>query len=687
MKNFYFYLFSFLCIFNLQAENTTKLASIERWVESIDADNIGGVEPNLAIKKVKKGLYKLTYTYELDRDMQQNDVQIVLRPNFTPTFNWAPHLTPEDDFVIDQHVFRNPAMIVQDNSKSLTLLMDIENDFSNSGYRIYMDMNAIDNELILGMSQTHVHGHTLYKKKEGAIFKKGKKMISFYLMVSENDNHVLNNPFRDVLSFLWDAEGHEYYKQARSSDLIKYERFSEHTYDWAFKNWDAVWQEFEYGGKQVGAPAFVIDITQSPNYKGEANIWEPLSVWNQAWFSSLRSASGLYRYATRHNNPELKRRALMTKELALATPMKDDLFYGVASTDMENKEIDGKSYYRSNGWETLGWGNSSRNPITWDLKKAPFHILDMSWTALMMLDWYEDLEKDERLIKYITTYANKLLTLQDEKGYFPAWLDINTLEVLPYLEQSPETALSVWFLLRLHKQTGVEKYKTAALRAMDILSKEIIPTGRWEDFETYWSCSRYHNEKAGLKIERNNMYKQCNFSMYWTAAALLETYKITKDKKYLTLGRRTLDEMLMTQASWQPDYIFVNAVGGFGVMNADAEWNDSRGCLFADLILNYGDALNNKEYIERGVMALKSTFTMMYCPENPKTKVLWEKRWPFFGEEDYGFMMENYGHGGRISSEGDGIGSFTIYDWGNGAISESYNRLIDKRGAKFLQKH
>ena len=52
----------------------------------------------------------------------------------------------------------------------------------------------------------------------------------------------------------------------------------------------------------------------------------------------------------------------------------------------------------------------------------------------------------------------------------------------------------------------------------------------------------------------------------------------------------------------------------------------------------------------------------------------------FFGEEDYGFMMENYGHGGRTSPEGEGMGEFTIYDWGNGAAAEAYNRILDKFG-------
>jgi hypothetical protein len=172
--------------------------------------------------------------------------------------------------------------------------------------------------------------------------------------------------------------------------------------------------------------------------------------------------------------------------------------------------------------------------------------------------------------------------------------------------------------------------------------------------------------------------------MFWTAEALLNCYKTTKRKKYLTYGQRTLDELLMTQASWQPPYMYVNTLGGFGVMNADGEWNDARQSLFSELIVRYGKELEQEEYIQRGLAALRASFLMMYCPENPEAKQQWEKKWAFFGEEDFGFMMENYGHGGVTGAEGIGIGEFTIYDWGNGAASEAYNRMLDHYGESFI---
>ena len=174
--------------------------------------------------------------------------------------------------------------------------------------------------------------------------------------------------------------------------------------------------------------------------------------------------------------------------------------------------------------------------------------------------------------------------------------------------------------------------------------------------------------------------------MFWTAEALLESYEASDERSYLELGTRVLDELLMTQASWQPPFMYVNVLGGFGVMNADGEWNDSRESLFSELIVRYGLELGANEYVQRGLAALRASFVMMYAPENPKTKAQWEQRHPFFGPEDYGFTMENYGHGGETSSEGMGMGVFTIYDWGNGAAAEAVNRLLDHYGRELVER-
>jgi hypothetical protein len=620
--------------------------------------------------------------------VQQDDWRLVVRPAFAPTFRWSPNLTPTDEHIVDQHVFRSPALILASADKVLRLIPDLDLLLESNPARWYLDLDAGRDELTLGMSDYDVREHVLYVRAPGASYPKGAVRVGFYLMTS-SDAADVSNPFRDVLAFLWEGWGRARFETGEPlpADLMPY---VEHTYRWAFEGWrDAVWQEFDLDGKRVGAPVFIVNETQSPNFPGEVNEREFRSIWNQAWFSSLRSASGLYRYARRTGNDELAQKALLTKELALSAPQRNGIFPAVIATEMEI--VGGKN--RSKGWQTAFWGNSDRNPVSRpageprkpDVSIAPYHVLDMSFTSLLMLRWYDELEKDSRLVDYATAYGERLLTLQDPRGFFPAWLDQATMTPLELLNDSPETSMSVTFLLKLAEVSGEQRFGDAALTAMDAVIRDIVPVGRWEDFETYWSCSDYGSATLiGRKVDRNDMYKQNNFSMFWTAEALLESYRATDERRYLDLGERVVDELLMTQASWQPPYMYVNVLGGFGVMNGDGEWNDSRESLFSEIVIRYGRELAIEEYVQRGLAAMRASFVMMYSPENPRTKLQWEKRHPFFGPEDYGFTMENYGHGGETSPEGMGMGVFTIYDWGNGAAAEAYNRLLDHYGEDFV---
>jgi hypothetical protein len=659
-------------------------------VASIRADSLGGVEPLVEVTREPGDVLRFRLTFDLPQPVARDDWRIEVEPAFTPEFHWSPHLTPTSRHVVDQHSFRSPALIASAPSCTLALIPDLDLLLEGSPVRWYMDLDAPARKLTLGMSDTEVEGHVFYVRKPGASYPKGKVRFGFFAL-SSTAPEAARNPFRPVLSFLWERYGRSLFAEGRplKGDLTPY---VEHTYRWAFEGWrDAVWQEFELEGRKVGAPVFIVNQTQSPNYPGDVDEREFRSIWNQAWFSSLRSASGLFRWARARGNEELLAKARMTKELALLAPMRDGFFPSLVATEMET--VNGLN--RSRGWATAFWGNSDRNPVnreagsrSADPRIAPYHVLDMSWTSLLMLRWHEGLEPDERLSAYAARYGDALLRLQDKRGFFPAWLDRETLKPLGVLDNSPETSLSVTFLLALARSTGRSDYRDAAVKAMDAVATEIVPEGRWEDFETYWSCSSWGiDDLLGKKVERNDLYKQNTFSMFWTAEALLETYRATGKREYLALGERVLDELLMAQASWQPPYMYVDVLGGFGVMNADGEWNDSRESLFAETIVRYGQELSREEYVERGLAALRSSFVMMYAPENPRTKEQWEKRHPFFGPEDYGFTMENYGHGGRTSPEGEGMGVFTIYDWGNGAAAEAYNRMVDHFGPELVHRH
>ncbi len=647
---------------------------------------VAGSPPDVEIREVEDGWRHIRATWTLPKSLDIDEVAIAFCLSRSPDLWWAPHLAPEKGNVIAQHVFRSPAIIVAEGTQILIMTPDLSLCGKMDTAPWFMDLDATANTFWLGVSQTKVSGHVGFSKVPGLTLPPGKLELAFYYVAYEDTNTPLN-PWGKVSKFLWNRYGHSRAQRGEPT-TVPMDQYVGRVYDWAFDTWqDAVWQEFDINGTRVGAPAFIVNTTQSPNYPGQENLREFLSVWNQVWFSSLRSASGVMRYARRTNSDELRERARLTKEFALAAPMHKGIFPSVYRTRMENVEIDGKKYKRSKGWETGYWTNSNRVPWERGITDECFHILDASWTCLLMLRWHREIEEDPRLLDYATRYAEKLLTLQNDQGFFPAWLHPGTFEPSEVLHSSAESAMSATFLLTLAGMTGRQQYREAALKALDAVIREVIRSGRWEDFETYWSCSEFgRTEYYGKRLPRNAMYKQNTFSMFWTAEALLEAYRATGEDKYLDWGRRTIDELSMAQQTWQPPFIHVPALGGFGVMNFDAEWNDSRQSLFAELFMQYYTETGDWILFERGIAALKASFVMMYCPENPGSKELWESVWPFFGPDDYGFTMENYGHSGRTSIAGEGIGSFTIYDWGNGAAAEARNRIYDHFGDVYVDR-
>ncbi len=660
---------------------------LKPYIDRVEYSEINQQKPTVKFKKIDSKIYRVQVTWDINQDVDLKDLHFSFKPSFQPGFHWAPHLTPTDNHIAAQHVFRSATMIVHDHKKLLSIIPDVNLLVTNPPIPWYLDLDAKNNLLNLGLAHSKITDHILYEKVDVTTFPKGRYSLAAYILISSDADDLLN-PFAKVNSFLWKKWGAPLYAKDEPLAKKSLDSYVDFTYQWAFNHWrKEVWQEFELNGIQVGAPTFIVNVTQSPNYPEEVREREFRSIWNQAWFNSLRSASGVFRYAKRKGIDSLFRYANLTKELALSFPQKNGFFPGLIATEMLDVEINGEKLSRSAGWDTRYFGNSNRNPFSWDAKESPYHILDMSYTALLMLQWYDELEKDERLLTYATKYAEALLGIQREDGYFPAWLDLQNQKDMEVLSKSPESAMSVTFLLKLYQLTNEKAYKDAALKALAVIEKEIVPVGRWEDFETYWSCSRFgHDNLLDHKLERNNMYKQNTLSIYYTAQAALEAFQVTNDKHYLQLGQRVLDELLMWQAVWQPAFIYIHALGGFGVMNADAEWNDSRQSLFAELIMKYGKILGRKDYLQRGLAALRASFIMMYSPENVETKDQWQKRWPFLGKEDYGFMMENYGHDGHTDPNGIGIGEFTIYDWGNGAAAEAVNRIVDHWGLEILQQ-
>ena len=95
-------------------------------IEIIQYDLLGIERGKSHVKVIDNNTLYINLSFSLKNSVQQGDWRIAVKPDFLPSFHWAPHLTPTDRNVIDQHVFRSPALIVADDHQTLILIPDLD---------------------------------------------------------------------------------------------------------------------------------------------------------------------------------------------------------------------------------------------------------------------------------------------------------------------------------------------------------------------------------------------------------------------------------------------------------------------------------------------------------------------------------------------------------------------------------
>lgn len=581
----------------------------------------------------------------------------VRHPLATPAHVWIPHLTPEVGNVIGDAVFRSPAIVIANATIALAFIPDLDDVRDAVGWRAWLDYDHTRGTVTLAAGDYREDGHVFYVRRPPRAA--GQSVALRLHVVTSRRPEDLENPYGMAARWMWDRWGRPGLVAAGTPRIAP---LMDRIARWAFTSdgWgESVWQPVELESKvAAGAPVFIVDVSRHPSVPPEQRLWrEPRSIWNQAWFSTQRCANGLLRYARQISSADLEDRARMMTEIALAAPQRDGLFPAVLIADDSSAEHGGV-------WR---WSNSNRRPPS--ASEAACHIVDAAFTCRMLLEWHA-LTGDERTLAYVLRFAERLVTLQRPSGAFPGWVEPDG-SVPPELAEGPESAVAASLLFEL---AGISpKCHAAALAALPFL-EEVAKQGRWEDFETYYSCAPWGApELLGRRVVRNGVYKQNTLSIAWCADAFLRAFRATREARMLALARRCIDELSLYQAVWDPPFLPAPAHGGFGVMNADSEWNDARQSLFAPLFLDLGREMGDAELTERGVSALRASFSMLYCPENAALARAYEKRFPFFGPETYGFMMENQGHSGA-----DPIGTFTIFSWGNGSALATAATVRDR---------
>jgi hypothetical protein len=568
----------------------------------------------------------------------------------SPTHVWVPHLTPEPGHVAGDAVFRSPAVVVADTLHALAFIPDVHDVSCAAGWRAWLDYDHPKSTVTIAAGAYEPTGHVFFVRRP-LLTDANAVALRLHVVASDHPEDC-ENPYGMAARWMWARWGRP--EHAHPAPL-QGARLLDRIVRWAFsgEGWgESVWQAVDLPGTtQAGGPVFIVDVTRHPSVPPDMRQWrEPRSIWNQAWFSTQRCANGLLRYARQEGSSDLEDRARMMTRVAFAAPQDDGLFPAVLLRDEDR--ADGR-------WR---WTNSNRRPPS--TSGDACHIVDAAWTCRMLHEWHT-LTGDPEALARVRRFADRLARLQRPSGAFPGWIEPDG-RVAPELAEGPESAVSVSLLFELGETER-------ALRGVPFL-ESVAREGRWEDFETFYSCAPWGApELLGRRVPRNGVHKQNTLSIFWCAEAFRHAWRATGAQAYLRMARRCLDELSLYQAVWDPPFLPAPAHGGFGVMNADSEWNDARQSLFAPLYLELGHETNDRELTERGAAALRASFSMLYCPENAALARAYVRRFPFFGPESYGFMMENQGHGAA-----EPIGTFTIYSWGNGSALATAAMVRDR---------
>lgn len=586
------------------------------------------------------------------RAIKQALLQIRSQKKEALTGIWKPQLTPEPEMTIGDRVFRSPVIVFRDEVSEYALIPDIQFMANHSELPWVMNFQKADPQLYIGIADYRKERH-VYHKLTGRPLQVSahQELFRFYLAARP-----LDEPRRTLLPTvkLLEALFGENLKLPESFEdalpaLIVYEN---HAYHWAFDSWRKVlWNDF--GNR--GGISFIVTGSQSPN-NGETKWREPKAVWNQLWFSDVRVAYGMFASAARTGSTDLAVKAKKMVNLALSSPQENGLFPSVYQADTDN---------------TWHWENSNRGPG--DATKR-YHLTDMAWTCYWLMKIKKDfLPDDQRINKFVVNFLGRLLTYQDTAGAFPSWVEPDGT-VVAELTQSGEVAVDAWLLAEASVVLDNPVYLEAAKNSFQFIENEIIPTGRWEDFELYWSCSRFWEDKMpGQRDPRSDLYNQNNFSMYWTVMAGIALADATGDAHYIDVAENVSAEVSLYQAIWDPPYWPIPVKGGFGVMSSDDEWNDARESLFAVMYSELYQHTGNSIYLTRAYWAMRASYYMMNTPENKIVNETFERMFPFFNQQDYGFEMENAFHGDHTPEH---FGEFAIFSWGSGSASTSLEQLL-----------
>jgi hypothetical protein len=548
-------------------------------------------------------------------------------------FVWSQNLKREPDDLIPYWGFKSPAVMLQ-QGQCFVALMPILAD--QMRVPLAFDLNVTSEEkpwLSFGAVPNEPHDHSYFRRATTANLPIDGNVIEYsYAILASSQPERLG--YRRVVRRLWQTLGRprllqsvDLQRNVRRPELVLFD-------DWRKEAWhryaDEVYRDVDCAPRNCGT------LVSDRNYLGHWDKPED-DAWFNSWFQTLRTAYGWYLYGKRENDPQIQRKAEGILTLALSSPQHDGAFSTIYL-------VPEKKWVREDGW--AGFPDD-------------YHAFCMSWTAYWMLKWAEDLAPNRKneILAFTRPYGDFLVRHQLPSGVIPSWYDSALEPREEFRDRNAETAGSALFLLELGGMTDDKSYIQAGTRAMEFITREVLPRQLWWDFETFLSCAR---KPFNFYDPLTAQYPQNNLSTMQAAMAYLKLYRISRDAKWRQLGVNVLDYLLLTQQVWNPPGFDPKLTGGFTTQNSDAEWSDARQGYGAALLWDYYQETAEPEYLERAVAAARSTFSVA--------------------------PWENWAHNGYRNRPG----AMTGFHWGTGSAMTSVEIMSPILGDALVnvsQKH
>ncbi|MFX1446012.1 MAG: hypothetical protein ACFFHV_21555 [Promethearchaeota archaeon] len=601
-----------------------------------------------------------------------------------PDFTWVPHLTPRRNFVIGDHVFRSPVIIYKKGKYAMAFIPDLKTLGSNRPYQSFISLNLKSTnfekkpQLYYCFGNYEPSGHIFFKhysSKEWGINADTDLTFRYYIIVFKEKTkfqilQYLNN-------FFWEKYGRKLLYNSLEPQILPFSTNVEEGYnailerhkywcDFKIKNSECggFWQK-SWIGKNKESFKFVKQKELYKIIQKHSNSQRLAQIWNNAWFLNVRTAYGFRYFGEFWDNENLIEKANKIINTILFLPRIQGVFPSVIFPESCNTDR-----------------ISTINGLKAFLYTEEFHIVDcclaMYWTIKYSVIFGYNTEE---IINKSLELTDLLIKIQLKNGAIPTFISFKSNEEEPFVSEelidSASSGAVLMFLLEFYKISRHDKIISVCEKIAYYIKAEIIDGYKWHDFEPFFSCRGRKTEFYDELTQSNIMSTLC---IYWCAEGFKELYRILGKEEYLKAGEHTIAVLSLFQQVWNMPYISINTFGGFGVQNADAELNDARQALFVRTYMDYYLITGNKEYMERGIAALRASWTLQLLKNYEKISPGNLKGIDTIEGIDKGCVFENYGHLGKDER----VSGYTFFDWGIGTAATATAYVKMNFGDLFL---